>query len=285
MRLRPLRDMVWIRPRPELAEETTALKLTLGELSPEQQNIVERANTVGHVPLHHMSAVSADYRSHPDALTFGEVLLVGETGHPTMAQDRPGLQTGDIVSYKRNRISHDLLDPDTPRGRFHLVHEHGVVFRHPDGPGGMPEPLCDQVLTRVDPEGARKALNLTLPLTEEELLWGIVTRVHETVGAHHGSKYQKAGSVVANKSRMMVERVVATGPGRWVKALWDEKLFGPRNRWVWAGNHVTEGGMAGFLSCNDRARFRLHGQLYTVSPWSDFICAFEDDGEERLAAE
>lgn len=280
MRLRPLRDYVWILPRPELAEETTTLKLTHGELSPEQAKIVAQANTVGFIPLHHLAAFSADYKSHPDSLTFGEVVAIGP-GRPELAQGRPGLSVGDLVSYKRNRISRELYDPDKAL-TYYLVHEHGICLRHPNGAGGMPEPLSDQILTRVDPEGAQKALNREMSLTDEEIAWGIVTRVHEQPGAHRcptckqaTSRNAKAGSAIGSADRMMVERVVSAGNGRWVKALWDERLFGPRKKWVFVENQVTEGSMIGFSSANDRARFRLHGQVFTVSPWQDFITSFD----------
>lgn len=281
MRPRPLRDYVWILPRPELAEQTTTLKLTHGELSPEQAAIVAQANTVGFIPLHHLAAFSADYKSHPDSLTFGEVIAVGP-GRPELSQDRPGLSPGDVVSYKRNRISRELYDPDTGR-KYFLVHEHGICLRHPNGAGGMPEPLSDQILTQVDPEGAQKALGLKLPLTDEEIAWGIVTRVHEQPGPHRcpackqaTSRNAKGGSVMGSADRMMVERVVSAGNGRWVQAIWDERLFGPRRKWTFVENQVTPGAMIGFSSANDRARFRLHGQVFTVIPWQDCITGFGD---------
>lgn len=288
MRLRPLRDYVWIRPRPELAEATTTLKLTHGEMSEAEQAIVARANTVGFVPLHHLAAVSADYKSAPDSLTFGEVLAVGK-GNPAIAADRPGVEPGDLVSYQRNRIARELPDDEHPGKWLYLVHEHGIAFRHPDGPGGMPEPLGDRVLTRVDPDGARKALGLTLPLTDEELAWGITTRTHQRTGAdvcpackQRTGSSGLPGSVVGSRDRMMVERVVAAGRGRWVTAIWDEKEFGVRHRRTWLGTDVSEGEMVGFSSANERARFRLHGEVFTVSAWQDFICAFPE-AEEQAA--
>lgn len=281
MRLAPLRDYVWVKPRPELAEETTTLKFTHGELSPEQQAIVERANTVGFIPLHHLAAFSADYKSHPDSLTFGEVISIGP-GRRELSQDRPLLKPGDIVSYKRNRIARDFIDPD--EGRVFGVHEHGIVLKHPQGAGAMPEPLTDFILTRVDPEGAREALGLQLPLTPEEVAWGVSTRVHEQPGPHvcptckqRTSRNGQAGSVVDSKDRMMVERLVASGPGRWVKALWPA-VFGERTRDEWAQNFPDGppiGKMVAFSGANDRARFRLHGQLFTVAPWQDFIGVFD----------
>lgn len=290
MKLRPLRDYVWIRPRPELAEETTTLKLTHGNLDAEQTEIVRRANTVGFLPLHHLAAVSADYKSHPDSLTFGEVLAVGP-GRPELAQDRPRLQHGDLVSYKRNRIAREMIDPDQVKAhpderdqKLYMIHEHGAVLRHPNGAGAMPEPLGDQVLTRVDPDGAKAALGLTLPLTDEEVAWGISTRVHQQLGAHQCpackqklSRNAGQGSVVDSKDRLMVERLVATGPGRWVKAIWPQD-FGERTRDVWTENFPGGpplGEMVMFSSANDRARFRLHGEVFTVVPWQDFVGAFD----------
>lgn len=281
MRIRPVRDYVWIRPRPELLEETTALKFTHGDYSEEQQAIVKCANTVGYTPLHHLHAVGSDYRSHPDSLTFGEVIRVGP-GRAALAQDRPGLQPGDIVSYKRNRVSHEFPDFDRKGAQLQLVHEHGIPLRYPKGAGAMPEPVGDTVITRPDPDGAKAALGRELPLTPEELLWGVVTKVHEQPGAHKGTRQEQKGSVVASKAgRLMVERVIATGPGRWVQAVWNEALFGPRNRYVWEANEIEPGPMALFLSCNDRARFRLHGETFTLAPWQDFVGyehGLEEDG-------
>jgi hypothetical protein len=280
VKFHPLRDYVWIKPRPELAEETTTLKFTHGEMSEKEQEIVARANTVGFVPLHHLATVSADYKSHPDSLTFGEVLSVGP-GRKELSQDRPGLREGEIVSYKRNRIAREFESED---GRIYGVHEHGIVLRHPEGAGGMPHPLGDVVLTEVDPEGARKAWGLSLPLTPEEVAWGISTRVHELPGAHvcptckqKTSRNGAPGSVVDSKDRVMVERLVASGPGRWVKAIWPA-VFGARTRDEYVENFPGGppiGKMVAFSSANDRARFRLHGRLFTIAPWQDFIGVFE----------
>jgi len=278
VRLRPVRDYVWIRPRPELIEETSSLKFTFGELSEEQQAIVQRANTVGYIPLHHLSAVGSDYKSHPDSLTFGEVLRVGP-GRAALAQDRPGLRPGDLVSYKRNRVAHEFPDFEREGGQLQLVHEHGIPLRYPNGAGAMPEPLADTVITRPDPDGAKAFLGKELPLTPEELAWGIVTKVHKQPGAHRGTRQERAGSVVASKTRLMVERVVATGPGRWVQAVWSETEFGPRHRHVWEPNEIAPGPMALFLSCNDRARFRLHGETFTLAPWQDFV-GYESQGDD-----
>jgi hypothetical protein len=294
MKLRPLRDYVWIRPRPELAEETTTLKLTHGDLSPDQAEIVKRANTVGFLPLHHLAAFSADYKSHPDSLTFGEVTAIGP-GRPELAQDRPRIQVGDLVSYKRNRISREMLDPDQQKAhpderdkKLFMLHEGGLVFRHPEGAGGMPEPLADYILTEVDPEGAQRALGLTLPLTPEEVAWGISTRVHQQPGPHQCPSCKQAlsrnaapGSVVDSKDRCMVERLVASGPGRWVKAIWPP-VFGERKQDVWVGNFHGEppiGKMVMFSSANERARFRLHGRLFTVASWQDYIGAFDGEAD------
>lgn len=290
MKLRPLRDYVWIRPRPELAEETTTLKFTHGQLSPDQAEIVKRANAVGFIPLHHLAAFSADYKSHPDSLTFGEVLAVGP-GRRALTQDRARLQPGDLVSYKRNRIAREMIDPDQVKAypdekdqKLFLLHEHGIVLRHPNGAGQMPEPLCDQVLTRVDPEGAQQALNRAMPLTPEEIAWGFSTRVHEQPGAHQCpackqklSRNATGGAVVDSKDRLMVERLVASGPGRWVKAIWPSEL-GPSTRDEYEENFpggAPIGKMVMFSSANDRARFRLHGELFTVVPWQDFVGAFD----------
>lgn len=290
MKLRPLRDYVWIRPRPELAEETTTLKLTHGNLSAEQAEIVKRANTVGFLPLHHLAAFSADYKSHPDSLTFGEVLAVGP-GRNALVQDRPRIQPGDLVSYKRNRIAREMIDPDQVKShpderdkKLYMLHEHGIVLRHPNGAGALPEPLADQILTKVDPEGAQQALGRAMPLTPEEVAWGISTRVHEQPGAHQCpackqklSRNAAPGSVVDSKDRLMVERLVATGPGRWVKAIFPPEL-GTSTREVWEPNFpggAPVGEMVMFSSANDRARFRLHGELFTVVPWQDFVGAFD----------
>jgi hypothetical protein len=279
VKFRPLRDYIWIRPRPELAEATTTLKFTHGDLSEKEAEIVARANTVGFIPLRHLAAFSADYRSHPDSLTFGEVLHLGH-GRPELAQDRTVLRRGEIVSYKRNRIARELADE---QGVYYGVHESGIVLRHPNGPGEMPEPLGDNVLTEVDAEGARVALGKELPLTPEEIAWGVSTRVHEQPGPHicphckqKTSRNAAAGSVVDSKDRVMVERFVASGPGRWVMALWNEREFGKRRRPVWVENFPEGqpiGKMVMFSSANDRARFRLHGRVFTVAPWQDFIGA------------
>jgi hypothetical protein len=274
-----------------LAEATTTLKLTHGAMSPDQAEIVKRANTVGYIPLHHLAAVTADYRSHPDSLTFGEITAIGP-GRPELSQDRPRVQVGDLVSYKRNRIARELDDPDdpdidnpdTPAKKLFMLHEGGLVFRHPEGPGGMPEPLMDYILTEVDPDGAQKALGRAMPLTPEEVEWGISTRVHEQPGAHQCpackqklSRNAGPGSVVDSKDRVMVERLVSTGPGRWLKAIWPP-VFGARTEDVWVDNFHGDppiGKMVMFSSANERARFRLHGRVFTIASWQDYIAAFD----------
>lgn len=285
--IRPLRDQVLLRPRPELVESTTTLKVTRGDLealSPHEREIVRLANTVGFLPLDHMQAINTNWTTSPEALTFGEVLRVGE-GREALAEDRPALRKGDIVGFKRNRIAHDVqgFDRGGQPEKWFMVHEHGIPVRYPEGAGLMPEPLGNWVVTRPDPEAAQRALGKELPLTPEEVDQGIVTRVHETPGAHHGSSRAKAGSMVANKARMLIERVVSTGPGRWVKAIWPEKEFGPRHRDVFEPNRCAPGELVGLLPCNSRARFRLHGRPYSLIEWSDFICAWDED--EREAAE
>lgn len=276
----PKRDHVLLRPRPELVEATTTLKVTRGEMSEAEQKIVAMANTVGFLPLAHMEAVTSNWTTSPEALTFGEVLRVGP-GREALAEDRPGLVRGDIVGFKRNRIAHDVQGfgrGGEPENWF-IVHEHGIPTRYPHGAGAMPEPLGNWVITRPDPEAAQKALGRQLPLTPEEIDQGIVTRVHEAPGAHHGTSRQKSGSVVANKARMCIERVVSTGPGRWVKAIWPEKEFGPRTREVFEPNRCGRGELVGLLPCNSRARFRLHGQVYSLIEWSDFICGWDEEAE------
>lgn len=75
----------------------------------------------------------------------------------------------------------------------------------------------------------------------------------------------------------MVERLLSSGPGRWVQAIWPQAL-GPRTRKVWVENFPGRppiGQMVAFSSANDRARFRLHGRLFTITPWQDFIGVFD----------
>jgi hypothetical protein len=62
-----------------------------------------------------------------------------------------------------------------------------------------------------------------------------------------------------------------------VKALWPQE-FGDRTRDVWVDNFpggAPVGEMVMFSSANDRARFRLHGEVFTVAPWQDFVGAFD----------
>lgn len=276
MSVRPHRDYVVLRPMPELLEQTSTLKFSAGDMSPEQTAIVARANTVGFIPLHHLSALSASWSSNPEALTFGQVARVGE-GHRAIAEDRPRVKEGDIVGYKRNRVGHDFVqfDADGKPETVQLVHEHGLVVSYPLGAAEMPVPLCNWVITRRDREGAQKALGRSTPLTDKELAEGIVTKLHEAPGAHHGTKYEKQGARVASKTRMVIERVVSTGPGRWVNAIWNQGQFGKPRKPVFVPNETAAGELIGVLSCNARARFRVHGVDYSLVPWEDVVCAFD----------
>lgn len=279
-RLRPKRDYVFIRSAPELIEHTMNLKVTHGgALHPTQEAIVAAVSTVGYAPLHHLDATPARYTSDPEALTFGYVTDIGP-GHAGMVEERPGLRVGDLVGYRRNRIADEIEDFHTGGARkLVAVHEHGIPARYPDGPGMLPQPLGSWLLTEPDPDGARQALGRRMPLTPNEVDEGIVTRVHEAPGAHHGSAHAKKGSIVANKDRLLIERVLATGPGRYVRAIFQAPEEFPNRGERWVPNECGKGELVCFRSAVSKGRFYYFGRRLTFVQWSDVAYGFVADEE------
>lgn len=279
-RLLSHRDYTLIRPAPELLEHTMAsIKLTHGVLPDDQAAIAAAVNTVGYVPLHHLDATPSEYTSDPEAMTFGYVVQPGP-GHPGMVEERPGLQPGDLVGYRRNRIADEVDDYQTgDKRKLHCVHEHGIPAVYPDGPGGMPRPLGNWVLTEPDPDAAQQALGRKTPLTPEEVFNGIVTRVHEAPGAHHGSARARKGSIVSNKDRLLIERVIASGPGRWVRAIFQAPSEFPNRGLRWVPNETDPGGLICFRSAVSKGRFYRFGKRYTFVQWSDCGYGFAEDAE------
>jgi co-chaperonin GroES (HSP10) len=280
MRLLPKKDYVILRARPGLLEETTSsgLVFTHGALDASQAAIAAAVNTVGFVPLHHLQAVSGGHSGDPEAMSFAEVVAVGP-GHPGMPEDRPGLQRGDLVGYLRNRVAGELDDFETGKREPLLqLHEHGIPVRYRRGAGQLPEPLSNWVLTCPDPIAAARALGRTLPLTEEEVSQGVVVRVRDTPKPHGGAGrgHQQQSRVATRADRVVIERVVATGPGRWVRAVFSDRREFPEAKELWVPNDTGQGELLMLLGCGGRARFRLHGQSYSLVPWSECSCAIDE---------
>lgn len=280
MRLLPKKDYVILRARPGLLEETTSsgLVFTHGALDASQAAIAAAVNTVGFIPLHHMRAVSGSYSGDPEAMSFGEVVAVGP-GHPGMPEDRPGLKRGDLVGYLRKRVAGEIDDFETGvREPLLQVHEHGIPVRYPRGAGELPEPLSNWVLTRPDPIAAGRALGRTLPLTEEEVSQGVVVRTRAAPTPHGGAGRGRSqpSQVATRADRVVIERVVRTGPGRWVQAVFSDRREFPQAKERWVPNDTEEGELLMLLGCGGRARFRLHGRAYSLVPWSECSCAIEE---------
>lgn len=305
--MRPIRDLVLLKPRSDLFESTTELiKFSLGN----DPIVLERARALamaGETPVEHMQAIAHGRTSDPDSFAFGEVIAAGKLGNPAIVEDRPILREGDIVAYKRNRIAHELdeyYDSErTAHGEMvltkdkrvaHLVHEHGVILAFRNGVDQLPEALSNWVLTRRDAEGFQRLLGRSLPLTDEELTHGVVTRTREEIGAHRGTRQEKRGSQVASRNRMLIERVVSVGPGRFVEKVLDPAVFGtavhkdasgwqaennlgipvftkPTPSRVWSPTEPIEDYLAAFNSAIGRCRVRIKGVEYSVTPWSEFI--------------
>lgn len=278
-RLRPKRDYVFIRAAPELIEHSMNLKVTHGGgFSEAEAAIVARVNTVGYAPLHHLDATPARYTSDPEALTFGYVTDIGP-GHPGMVEERPGIRVGDLVGYRRNRIADEIEDFHTGSARkLVAVHEHGIPARYPYGPGALPEPLGNWLLTEPDPAAAAEAIGRTgMPLTPNEVENGIVTRLHRAPDVHGGSKKAAPGSLVANKDRLLIERVLATGPGRYVRAIFQAPTEFPNRGERWVPNDTGVGLLVCFRSSVSRGRFYYFGRRLTFVQWSDVGYGYEPE--------
>ncbi|OGR95504.1 MAG: hypothetical protein A2V88_15460 [Elusimicrobia bacterium RBG_16_66_12] len=75
---------------------------------------------------------------------------------------------------------------------------------------------------------------------------------------------------------MVIERVVATGPGRWVQAVFSDRREFPQAKELWVPNDTETGELLMLLGCGARARFRLHGKAFSLVPWSECSCAIEE---------
>lgn len=268
MSVGPLGDRALIRPRPELFEQLTTISLTL---DPETR---ARAEAIGLSANTTSAATLLGARDgHPDTFCFGEVLRVGP-GNPAVPGERPGLVQGLIVGFARNKVAHELPTGNPEQPYDYLVRESELLcWFEADGRrllNKRPHPLNNWVLTRRDAEGARRALRRTTPLTDIELAEGVVTRIKEQVSAG-GEK-----RVVRAKGGLVVERLVDSGPGRWVQPLFQ----GKRLPWVWCPNTAELGTMIGFMRCGSSARLRIDGVEHSLTPWTEVACEFEEDAEE-----
>lgn len=274
MKLRPTRDYVRIRPRPELVEQTT-MGIAL-VANAEARRAAALINPQGYTPLHAMEAVGTRSTGAVTAMTFGEVVAVGP-GRDALLESRPKLEPGMIVSYQRNRIAHEIdsFDEQGQRSALLLVHELGIPCWYPEGPDHLPVPLCNWVLTERD-EAAFAKVAGRMTLTPDELEKGLMTREHVQPGAHHGSKYAKPGDRVRGKAGFILERVIDFGPGSWVKAIAEPGVVKSRPQ-AWEPVLLGRGALAGFFGCGSSIRFRLKGRELRLTRWADFVGVIDED--------
>jgi hypothetical protein len=298
-RIRPYRDYVLLKPRTDVLGLTTSLSLTM---TPEA---IERAKALSTNGTYNPTQFEIGANGKdvcPDSFAFGEVVEVGP-GNRSLSECRPVLPPGMVVGYTRNRIAHSFHQDGE---LVHMVHEHGVVCEV----SGLPlevelRPLMNWVLTRRDAEGFQKAIGRSYPMDPSELAEGISTNHHQRPDVHGGTAMARPGHVVDSKVRMVVERVVATGPGRWVqptglpemtrmagsmfnnstqREVWtDAQYTGRKLPAVWVENQAEPGHLAGFLRCGSSTRLYVRGVHYSLTPWQEFICAFEESATAEAA--
>lgn len=301
-RIRPYRDYVLLKPRTDVLGLTTSLSLVM---TPEAIENAKALSTNGTYNPTQFEIGASGKDVCPDSFAFGEVVEVGP-GNRSLSECRPVLPPGSVVGYTRNRIAHSFLQDGE---MIHMVHEHGVVCEV----AGLPYedmrlvPLMNWVLTRRDAEGFQQAIGRSYPMDPSELADGISTNHHQRPDVHGGTSMARPGHVVDSKVRMVVERVVATGPGRWVqptglpemtrmagswfnnstqKEVWQDSQYTARKLpAVFVENQCSAGQLAGFLRCGSSARMYIRGVHYSLTPWQEFICAFEEESAPEFRQE
>lgn len=274
-RIRPYRDYVLLKPRTDVLGLTTSLSLVM---TPEAIENAKALSTNGTYNPTQFEIGASHKDCLPDSFAFGEVISVGP-GNRALSECRPGVHRGQVVGYTRNRIAHSFRQDGEP---VHMVHEHGiacVVEGIPDDV--ILRPVSNWVLTRRDPDGFQKAIGRSFPLTGEELENGISTNHHQRPDVHGGTKMARPGDVVDSKVRMVVERVLESGPGRWVQPL---AIDGRRLPAVLVENQAEWHQLAGLLRCGRSVRLYIRGTHYSLTPWQEFICAFEEECAEQATA-
>lgn len=294
---RPYRDYVLLRPRPDVLALTTPLALEMDEAAIRRAEQLAVAGGGQRWNRKAFEIGAAGKTADPNGFMFGEVVQIGP-GNPSLSECRPQLRPGDVVGFSRFRIAHELRRGDGDSLLF--VHEHGTICRV-DAKRMVFRPLMNWVLTRRDADAFQRALERKLPMTDIELSEGVATNHHQRPDVHHGSKHAKPGDVVDSKVRMVVERVVQTGPGRWVQPLGLPRLVAQGGEWydtrtgetvykepryearrlapVWVPNQCARGEVVGFLKCGSSIPLYIKGQHLSLTPWGEFVCGFDLDDD------
>jgi hypothetical protein len=268
----------------------SAIKVTLDDTARKAASAI--SCQPGFAPAHHLTEQlqQTDWTSDLEALTFGEVVAVGP-GRAAIVDDRPEIEPGNIVAFKRRRIAHDLARHDSDGTRNDLmVHEHGIVLRYDDGPGSLGTPLSNWVMTKRDPEAFRRIIGRHSELTDRELGDGVTTKTHQvaTNPGLAGTRWETKPDTVATRGGIVFERVVAAGPGRFVRTIVPHtSWYGPgthpmpavvgAKRRTWEPVAVNVGQMIGLYRMSSSIKFRQHGVHYSLTEWDECICAVEED--------
>lgn len=309
-RARPLRDYVLLRPRRDLLGKTTTLSLEMDD------EAIKRAEALGVAGggtkwnPNTFRIGSSGKTADPTGFAFGEVIEVGP-GNRSLSECRPMIKPGDVVGYSRFRVAHELtrgsarLEANTQdEDLIQFVHEHGLICRVDVG-AMLIHPLMNWVLTERDAQAFQEALERELPLTDIELADGVSTNVHQRPDVHGGTRQAKPGAVVDSKIRMVVERVVDTGPGRWVKPIGLKTLKQHGGSWynpstaqevykepvyearrlapVFEPNKVQRADVVAFLRCASSIPLYINGRHLSLTPWDEMICAWDEEDEATEA--
>lgn len=233
-KLRPTHDQALVRPRPDIHSEIAGCKG--GEIDSAVFGKVKTSDAIR-------------YRIPCKRNTFGfvEVLELGEGTPNGQGQDKPDVKRGDIVGLDLCQVGHVLAHQHDEK---YLVPWKYFLCRFSVGQS-VPSPLMNWVLTQPDEESVnhlmfKNATSVVLP--RGATIEGIRTNANTSSRVYLG-----------------VERVVETGPGRFVN-----KTF--------VDNGCKPGDAVLFLSTNASVDLNLLGHMrYRFTPWSEIEGVLEKD--------
>ncbi len=184
--IRPVHDLALVKPRPDL-----------------------HARMLGHDvdETGHMLAADGktrlgnpiSYKVTPkrDQFAFGEVMGLGNGTPYGSGRDRPEVDIGTIVGFDLGQVGHVL-----PNGVYTLMWKNMLCRIPQPAIAHLPVPLCSQVMTEPDEVAMGR-----LVFSDSKL---ILPRYTQTSGI-------STSDVRKSSVKLRAERVVATGPGEFVR--------------------------------------------------------------------
>ncbi len=223
--IRPCHDLALIRPRPDIHAAVRGIPLD------DRGGDVRTGNPI-----------SYKVTAKRDQFAFGEVVALGRGTPYGSGRERPEVQVGSIVGFDLGQVGHVL-----PNGLYTLMWKN-MLCTVGRALSDMPRPLCSWVMTEPDDVAMGRlvfsgASGLVLP--------GMTT----------------TGGVATNDCRkthvrLRAERVVATGPGEFVRKVFYE-----------TGCELRD------IACfTAGATIHCHwtrGQRLAFTPWSEIVVVID----------